>query len=106
MVMILLIIFMTVIVAKFTVIDEQKDTHCTFANGKRVIHADSAFERLFYRIGYAYHDFIMDNISKDTVKMMKSKMKEYDKDESVLHHDDVSSGFTDYSDPKNNPFEQ
>lgn len=107
-----MIIFVLAIVMaiQFSFIDESKDKHVTRVNGKRVIHADTVLERIWYQIGYAYHDYV-------TGKMVRD-LKQAKKHEQVFHHGNVeessleeefhkiSGNHIDYSDPKNNPFEQ
>lgn len=109
---ILMIVFVLamVIAIQFSFIDESKDKHATRVNGKRVIHADTVLERIWYQIGYAYHDYAMDK--------MNHELKRAKKHGQVFHHGNVeessleeefhkiSGNHIDYSDPKNNPFER
>lgn len=98
-----------VIAIQFSFIDESKDKHATRVNGKRVIHADTVLERIWYQIGYAYHDYVTGKMVHDLKHTKKhEKSSRYGNvEESSLEEDfhKISGNHIDYSDPKNNPFE-
>lgn len=99
-----------VMAIQFSFIDENKDKHVTRVNGKRVIHADTMLEKIWYRIGYAYHDYAMGKMNYELkrAKKREQSFRHGNVGESSLEEEfhKISGNHIDYSDPKNNPFEQ
>lgn len=107
-----MIIFVLAIVMaiQFSFIDESKDKHVTRVNGKRVIHADTFLERIWYQIGYAYHDYVTGKMTHELkhAKKREQAFRHGHVEDSSLEEEfhKISGNHIDYSDPKNNPFEQ
>ena len=106
----IIFVLATVMAIQFSFIDESKDKHVTRVNGKRVIHADTVLERIWYQIGYAYHDYVTGKMTHELkhVKKREQSFRHGNVEESSLEEEfhKISGNHIDYSDTKNNPFEQ